>query len=127
MDRVRFETYRDRRILMIDCAGCSPAELIEIFTQVREIVTAEPRNSVLSLTDFTGAEFNRDAITRMKEVAAVDRPHVLKAAMIGAETMPPVYHSALQIFSVREFPAFSTREEALEYLLKNDAAGRQSA
>jgi hypothetical protein len=41
-----------------------------IASEVQRIVTAQPRNSVLTLSDLTGGEFRREAITRMKEVAS---------------------------------------------------------
>src|SRR5260370_30134210 len=50
-----------------------------IASEVQRVVTAQPRNSVLTLSDLTGGEFRRDAITRMKEVAVFDRPYVKRA------------------------------------------------
>ena len=62
----------------------------------------------------------------MKEGAAFDRPHIVRAAIIGADALPDVYHKALENFSARRFAIFKTRQEALEYLTK-DETNRQSA
>jgi hypothetical protein len=57
-------------------------EVTLIASEVQRVVTAQPRNSVLTLSDLTGGEFRR-AITRMKEVAVFDRPYVKRAAIVG--------------------------------------------
>ena len=74
MDRIRFVTYRDQRILLVDVAGCSGQEIAAVADRVPEIVTREPRDSVLVVVDFTDAEFTRDAVERVKIAAALTGP-----------------------------------------------------
>ncbi|MBZ5647146.1 MAG: hypothetical protein LAN37_08000 [Acidobacteriia bacterium] len=119
MDRVRFITHEGKQILLIDNTSCSSREIIENYTECQRIVTAEPMNSVLTLSDFTDAEVDRTALTRMKEVAVLDRPHVKRAAITGVDSLPDTYYRSLMSFSVREFPAFKTREEALDWLVQD--------
>jgi hypothetical protein len=120
MDRVRFITHRGKRILLIDLTSCSAEDVIERLTQVQRMVTAQPRNSVLTLCDLAGAQFSRASITRMKEVAVFDRPHVKRTAFVGAESLPQVFYQALKTFSQREFLRFETREEALDWLVREE-------
>ncbi len=127
MDRLRFENYAGQQILFIDCTGLNPRELVDLFDKVRDVVTAQPPSSVVTLTDFTGAHFDKGAADHMKLVAAYDRPHVRRAAIVGAHTLPDVFYRNLLSFSARDFPIFRTREEALEYLLAAPAADRQTA
>jgi hypothetical protein len=121
MDRVRFITHQSKRILLVDLTNCSPEEVIERLTEVQRIVTAQPRDSVLTLSDLTGAQFSRAAFSRMKEVAVFDRPYVKRAALVGAESLPKVFYEALKTFSRREFHRFETREEAMDWLLREEA------
>ena len=121
MDHVGFITHRSRQILLMDATNCSAEELIELLTEVQRIVTVQPRNSVLTLGDLTGAKFSRDAVTRMKEVAVFDRPYVKQAALVGAEGLPKVFYEALKTFSRREFHRFKTREEAMDWLVRGEA------
>jgi len=121
MDCVRFITHQGRRILFIDLTNCGAEEAMEILDEVKRVVTAQPRNSVLTLGDLTGAQLSRAAITRMKEVAVFDRPYVKRAAIVvGAESLPNVFYEALKTFSQREFPRFDTREEAMNWLVKEE-------
>ena len=88
MDRVRFITHQGKRILLVDLTNCSAKDVMKVMAEVQRIVTAQPRESTLTLGDLTGAQFSRDAITRMKEVAVFDRPYVKRAAIVGAESLP---------------------------------------
>jgi hypothetical protein len=73
---------------------------------------------VLVLADFTGARFNKDAVTRIQEVTTVDAPYVRRAAWVGTETLPETYFKAIQTFSTREFIPFNSRAQALDWLVE---------
>jgi hypothetical protein len=85
--------------------------------EVADYVTVRPRDSVLVITDFTGASFNKDALRTMKETAVFDKPFVKKSALIGTETLPRQFYEDLKTFSRRVLPIFESREEALEWLV----------
>jgi len=118
MDRVRFITHQGKQILFMDAMNCGAEEVIELLTEVQRSVTGQPRNSVLTLGDLTGTKFSRAAVTRMKEVAVFDRPYVKRAALVGAQSLPTVYYESLKTFSQREFRRFKTREEAMDWLVR---------
>jgi hypothetical protein len=120
MDRVRFIAHQGKQILLVDLTHCSAEEVIELLPEVQRIVTAQPPKSVLTLSDLTGAQFNRAAVTRMKEVAVFDRPYVQRAALVGAESLPHVFYEALRTFSQREFHRFKTLEEAMDWLVRDE-------
>ncbi len=126
MGRVHVEEHSGHRVVMVDGRNCTPSQLVDVIEEVVEIVTAQPNHSISTLTDFSGAQFDRDSIQRLKEAAAFDRPHIIRAAFIGVDTLPEVYHKAIENFSARRFAIFKTREEALDYLVKNETS-RQSA
>ena len=65
-----------------------PEEVGEIADQVPAIVTREPLGSVLAVADFSGAEFDRDAVEHIKIATAFDRPHVKRAAWVLTENLP---------------------------------------
>ena len=122
MERVRFITHRGKRVLLIDHSRSTPAELRQTIDEVERIVAAEPPGSLLILSDFTATEFDKTAADRLKVVATKDRPHVRRAALVGAESIPEVYYRNLESFSARQFPNFKTREEALDWLTRDDSA-----
>jgi hypothetical protein len=120
LERLRFVTHGDRRILLLDFSNCTAAEVSEIADQAPRIVTQEPPGSVLVMADFSGAEFDREAVEHIKIATAFDRAHVKRAAWVHAETLPKVLYDSIRSFSAREFPVFATREQALEYLVSGE-------
>src|ERR1700704_4486296 len=118
-DRIRFIEHQGKRILLIDVSHCSAAELARIAQIVPSYVESEPLGSVLLLADFTGAEFSRVAIDRLKESAVFDRPHLKRSAWVGVDRLPNVFYEHIKSFSRRELPTFSTREEAMDWLVKD--------
>jgi len=120
MSRIRWLTYRDQQVLLLDFSYCPAPRVEELAREVQLVITAQERSSVLVLADFTGAEFSREAVTRIKEVTTINRPYVKRAAWVGTETLPEVWFNAIKTFSQREFRRCATREEALGFLTGED-------
>lgn len=116
-DRIRFIEHKGKQILLIDLSHCSADEVAQISRAVPAYATSEPRGSVLLLADFTGAEFDRIAIDRLKEATVFDKPHLKRSAWVGTDTLPKVFYEHIKSFSRRELPSFKTREEAMEWLV----------
>ena len=115
--RIRWIFYRGTEILQVDFSQCTAEQVQKIAQEVADYVTVRPRDSVLVITDFTGASFNKDALRTMKETAVFDKPFVKKSALIGTETLPRQFYEDLKTFSRRVLPIFESREEALEWLV----------
>jgi hypothetical protein len=118
-DRIRFMEHRGKKILLADISHCTPREVEKLALLVPSYVTSEPRGSVLLLADFTGAEFDRIAIDRLKEAAVFDRPHLKRSAWVGIESLPKVFYEHIKNFSQRDLPAFKTRQEAMDWLVSD--------
>jgi len=119
-DRIRFIEHQGKQILLVDLSHCTPTEVAKISLLVPSYVTSEPRGSVLLLADFTGAEFDRIAIDRLKESAVFDRPHLKRSAWVGIERLPKVFYEHIKNFSQRDLPAFESREKAMDWLVSNE-------
>jgi len=117
-ERIRLITHRGKKILLLDFTGCTPDEVKSLSGEIKKVVTKQPRNSVLTLADFTGAKFTREAVATMKEAIVFDKPHVQRSAWVGTESMPRVFYQAIKAFSQRELPTFRTREEAMDWLVE---------
>jgi hypothetical protein len=120
-ERIRFIDHQGKRVLLVDFSNCPAKEVEKIARAVPDYVTVQPRGSVLVLTDFTGAAFDRDALRAMKETAVFDKPFVKKSALIGTENFPWDFYEELKSFSRRELLIFKTREEALAWLAGDSA------
>jgi hypothetical protein len=82
-----------------------------------------PRDSMLILSDFTGASFDAEAIRVMKETAVFNKPYVRKSACVGNTKVRPGFSRNLAElvggFSRRELPGFQSRGDALSWLTKD--------
>jgi hypothetical protein len=115
-ERIRFIDHQGKKILLVDFSNCPAYEVEEIARSVPDYITVQPRGSVLVLTDFSGAEFDRNALRAMKETAVFDKPFVKKSALIGTEDLPASFYDELKSYSRRDLLIFKTREEALDWL-----------
>ncbi len=120
MERLRFVTHRDQRVLLLDFTHCTADEVAVIADQVPAVVTREPSGSVLVVADFSGAEFDREAVEHIKIATAFDRAHVKRSAWVLTENLPKALYDSVRQFSAREFPIFATREEALDHVVSDE-------
>ena len=117
--RIQFITHQEKQVLLVDLSNCSAVGVAKIVRAVPEYVTPQPRDSVLVLSDFTGATFDEEAMRAMKESAVFDKPYIKTSAWVGAGSLPRVFYENLKTFSRREFPTFKDRQEALDWLVKD--------
>jgi hypothetical protein len=127
MERLRLVKHKMRDILVLDLRNAPADEIIRVAEACRMYVTSQPPQSVLTLLLLENGEFTREVVTKMKEVATYDRPHVIRSAFVGAESFPKAYYNTLSSFSAREFPTFETEQEALDWLVQDTAAASSQA
>jgi hypothetical protein len=116
--RIRLIKHQEQVIMLIDVSHCTPAEIMPLADEIQRRVAEHPHHSLLTLADFTGVQIDAAAAMRIKEVLALDRPYVKKSAWVGTESLPHVFYENFKSFSQRDFPTFKTREEAMEWLVK---------
>jgi hypothetical protein len=117
MNRIRVLTHSQRSVLLIDLAGCSSAEVAETIPKVTDHLAAHPLHSVLVLTDLTGASVDEDAVRVMQETAVFDKPFIKRSAWLGANSLLEAFRDRISEFSGRDFPAFTSRAAALDWLI----------
>jgi hypothetical protein len=117
-ERIRFIEHKGKQILLLDCSLATASQMLPLLTQVRTTVAQHGPKSVLVLANYEGAEIGHKVAMRIKEVLGFDRPFVKKAAWLGTEHIPDALSENFHLFSQRETATFKTREEALEWLVR---------
>ena len=117
-ERISFITHHGKSIMVIDFSHLEPKEFLLLLEVIQRTVAKHAPGSLLTLADLTGAHVDRAVATRMKEVLVRDRPFVKRSAWVGVDSVPKVYYENIKSFSQRDFPPFATREEAMEWLVK---------
>jgi hypothetical protein len=116
-ERIRFIEHHGKKILVVDFSNCPAQKVEEIARAVPDCATAQPLNSVLVLTDFTEATFNQDALRALKETAVFDKPFIKRSALLGTQSFPRDFYEEITSFSRRDLRIFTTRDEALTWLV----------
>ncbi len=116
--RLSFVKHKGQAIFVIDFSHASEEDMPLLLDQVRVMITGHEPGSMLTLADFTGAHVDKDVATKIKEVLVRDRPYVKRSAWVGTDSLPHVFYEHFKSFSQRELPTFKTREEAMDWLVR---------
>ncbi len=115
-DRIRFIEHRGKKILLADFSHANAHEMQLLLEYVRITAAQHPRESLVTLADYTGSTVDHAVATKIKEVLTRDRPFVTKTAWVGTESIPHAFMENFHSFSQREIVTFKTREEAMDWL-----------
>ena len=116
-NRVYFIEHGGHRVLFLNYSGCNGAILKMAAEEGNRVISREPPNSVLTLTDVTGMSFDQESVTALKAMVAANAPYVKRAAVIGISGLQSLIYDAVQAFSKRKIPHFPTRQQALDWLI----------
>jgi hypothetical protein len=118
MERTRFIEHRGQRILLLDFTDLTPQDAPPAIAEARAIVAAQAPGSTLTCTDVTGSGWNREVIDALKELAAHNRPYVRSAAVVVESGLKRSLVSLVALFTKRSLHAAATRDEALDWLVR---------
>jgi len=119
MDRIRFEDYKGKKVLIEDFSQMRPGpEFLAQIATAQKVIASQPQKSVLAVLDATGASFNNEILAAMKDFTKANTPYVKAAAVTGINGLLQVALSSISKFSGRSFNAFPTREAALDWLVQ---------
>ena len=114
--------YKGKKILFQDFSklfynsAAVKAELNEII----KIVTAEPKDSVLVLTDMRDTNVGGDLIPAMNAASAVTKDHVHKTAVLGVIGMKRKLADLLTALTGQPLKYFDDIESAKNWLVEED-------
>ncbi|MBV9773431.1 MAG: hypothetical protein JO040_05750 [Gemmatimonadetes bacterium] len=118
MERTRFITHRDTRILVVDFSGIEELdELAREGERVSLVIRAEPPDSLRLLIDFTGVPYNLRVVRVLAEIAEGNADHVRARAMVGIPQTALPSVRAVSEYTRRPAEAFADRDAALEWLV----------
>lgn len=116
--RVMFVRHKNREILFINLANCSEDEFKTELEKAREIIAQQLPYSLLTLTDFTDLQYNRDMASALKEFTAHNKPFVKAAAVVGVTGLKKIIYDALIKITKRKIELFDTLEAAKDWLIE---------
>jgi hypothetical protein len=116
MSRVQFITHKGKKILYFDLSSCKIAEISAVVAEAKRAVGSQPPGSVLALTNVTETELSKDSSAVIKDFTAHNKPFVKASAVVGVEGLRKVIYNAAMAFSGRQISAFTTLDQAKDWL-----------
>lgn len=115
-----FITYKGKRILYVDYTTCeNTQDTINVINGVRDLYL-KTTESYLSLNNFTNVAVNNEYMEVVKKYGKeIFDARTTRNAAIGITGIKRVLLGAYNIVVKNKLLAFDTKEEALEYLVKD--------
>ena len=125
MPGVSYRQILGKEILVVDYTGCKSDQMIQIFDQAKYEVLAKGKMCRI-LTDLSNTyitpNFMRHAEREMLEVKHL----IIKNAFIGmSQPKRMILRGFSLLMGKKDFVAFDTEKEALEYLLNDDVQNQE--
>jgi hypothetical protein len=119
---VKFIEHKGKRILTIDCARADLQLQKAIAAEVYHVVSSQEPKSVRTLLDVEAAQFESEGVKVGSELAAKNRPYVLRGAVLGVKGLRYFALQTVISFSKRPMKLFENRQEALDWLAQEGEA-----
>lgn len=116
MKRVQFIEHKGKKILHLDFSNCKVAELEATIEEAKQVISGQPPNSLLILTDVTDTEMSRESSRLIKDFTAHNKPYVTTSAVVGVAGLKKIVYDAVIRFSGRQIATFDTVEQAKDWL-----------
>lgn len=116
--RVRFIEHEGQQVLLIDYSNCDVPMLKLVAEEGHRVISRQLLNSVLTLNDVSGTSFDQESVAVLKSRVAANAPYVKRAAVVGISGLQALIYEGVQAFSKRRIPLFSSRDEAIQWLVK---------
>lgn len=118
LERVRFVSHESKRILKFDFSDLSIHDAREIIAYGTRLVAQMPRQSVLTLTDVSCANYDKEITEALKEFTRHNKPHVIAGAVVGVSGLKKVIFQAVATVSGRSnLKLFDDPEVAKDWLV----------
>jgi len=118
--RVSFITHNGCRIMSVDFSHGTIDLMKGVIEEARAVIVKQPPSSILMLTNVENLAFNRASSNVMREYARANDPYVRASAIIGLDRLKRVVFEAIRRASGQNMTAFASREDAVDWLVKQD-------
>lgn len=120
MNGASFIQHKGHRIVLLDFHGIhEPEKGIPLVQAAGRFVQSLPADgSALCLTDVQDTKYDRKVVDAFKIMSTDNRPYVKVSAVVTDSAIHRAAISMIALVSRRKIVTFETREQALEWLVK---------
>ena len=111
--------HQGKNIVLVDYTQCgSLQEQKTLMAHSTKEILAKPDNSVLLMIDFKGQKTSPELTELGKKSVVEINGKLKKATFVGITALQKIILNAINLLSKTEIKALNTREDALNYLVK---------
>jgi hypothetical protein len=117
--RSHWITHKGQKILYCDYTNYPESEFEKLKAELEEVeavITREPKDSVLGLTDIRGSVATSEVIALFKGAASRTGPHIRMQAVVGVSGVKKVLFDVVVRLSGQNARTFDKVESAKEWL-----------
>ena len=116
MERVRIETFKGKRLVIVDGTDVPADEYTKVLRKGALTVAQEPLGSVRLVTVVTRARFGRGTAENVIAYSKAIKPYLKASAVVGLSPLSQVIFWAVKPFAHKTITSFATLDEAREWL-----------
>lgn len=106
-------------ILNVDFSNMkTKEEVLDLISLAKKSISIRPPKSIFTLTNLSNMYFNTEVYTAISDYARMNEPYVKASAVVGLSGLMMIFYNGFLKLSKRDVRAFSTEEEAVNYLLE---------
>ena len=122
MPDVKFEDHGGERVLLIDLSNAKDGQgIVETSEEAMRLVRSiNQQRSVRGLLDLSGTSLNKVVRGTMRKMSKNNGPYMKSVAFVGLGVLlSPLFKGLLLLSGRSNHRVFSTRREAIDWLVKN--------
>ena len=116
--RMKWITYKGKEILIDDYSNIMPEQFPPLIKKITSLTFKSGKKDILLVVDVTGAYANKEAVSAFNESGKKSKVLLKKTAVIGITGVKKIFLNIVNKFTELNAKAFSTTEEAKEWLVK---------
>lgn len=117
MDRITYIQHKGREIICVDYSGCKEAEMIYLTQLHRDLVLKENKPS-LFIANYENTYGTPDYMKAAKDFTQATNHLITRGAFLGITGAKVYLLKGITFFFNVNFKTFTTKEEALEFLVE---------
>ena len=117
MERAKYIKFQGKQILVYDFSNLGTEDALQLMDYCPNLSRNMSPQSIYTLTDVTGLNFNEQLTEGFKSLASHNKPYVIAGAVVGVAAWKKVfYFAALRVSGRKNLKLFDGVEQAKEWL-----------
>ncbi len=107
-------------MLVTDFTSADSGLIKAIAAECLHVVSSQPPNSVLTLSDVTNGEYTSEVLNILTDLVTKNRPYVVRGAVVGVTGLRYFALQTLIRITKRPIKLFDKKSQALDWLAQDE-------